>query len=166
MNASKQKTLTLFKKRALEFQKKKIDALEALSRTIYDWRFLMTLIQLEKTGSTGKVFVPLEILKLNSTFKTRNRSRFLRYFHVRIWKLLFTSLSADEFQLNSESAYIPTCINILRLLTEKKTARPIYESSLRSLLLKKRNLMKQKIIQVVSGLHPDFDHCARFVAFQ
>ena len=28
--------------------------------------FLITLIQLEKTGSTGKVFIPLEILKINS----------------------------------------------------------------------------------------------------
>ena len=29
---------------------------------------------------------------------------FLRHFHVRIWRVLFTSLSADEFQLNSKIA--------------------------------------------------------------
>ena len=29
----------------------------------------------------------------------------LRHFQVRIWRVLFTSLSADEFQLNSKSAY-------------------------------------------------------------
>ena len=31
-------------------------------------------------------------------------SRFLRHFYVCIWRLLFKSLSADEFQLNSKSA--------------------------------------------------------------
>ena len=45
-----------------------------------------------------------DILKINFTFETRNRSRFLRHFHVRIWRAIFTSLSADEFQLNSKSA--------------------------------------------------------------
>ena len=83
--------------------------------------FLITLTQLEKTGPTGRVFIPLEILKLNSTFETRNRSRFFsRHYHVRLWRVLFTSLSADEVQLNSKSAYIAKCVNILRLLPEKK----------------------------------------------
>ena len=41
---------------------------------------LITLTQLEKTRSTGKVFIPMEILKLNSTFETRNRSRFFAPF--------------------------------------------------------------------------------------
>ena len=58
--------------------------------------FLITLNQLEKTGSIGKGFIPLEIKKLNSTFDTRNRSRFLApFFHDRIWR----------------SAYIPMCID-------------------------------------------------------
>ena len=92
----------------MEFQKK-IDAL--ISRTIYDRHFLITITQIEKTGSTGIIFIPLEIENLNSTFETRNRSRFQRHFHVRIWRVLFTSLSADEFQLNSKSAYIPKCIH-------------------------------------------------------
>ena len=33
--------------------------------------FLMKLTQLEKIGSTDKVFIPLEIYKLNSTFETK-----------------------------------------------------------------------------------------------
>ena len=37
---------------------------------------LITLTQLEKTGSTGRVLIPLEISKSNSTFETRSRSRF------------------------------------------------------------------------------------------
>ena len=37
--------------------------------------FLITLNQLQKTESTSKVFIPLEIQKLNSTFKTGNHSR-------------------------------------------------------------------------------------------
>ena len=49
------------------------------------------------------------------------------------------SFSADEFQLNSNSAYIPKCINILRLFPEKKSARPI-EFSLRSLLKNSKRL--------------------------
>ena len=53
---------------------KKIDAVSALriSRTIYDkiyGAFLTTFTQLEKTGSTGKVFIPLESKKINSTFE-------------------------------------------------------------------------------------------------
>ena len=66
--------------------------------------FLITLTQLEKTGSIGKVFIPLEIYILNSIFEIRNRSNFLRHFHVRIWRVLLTSLSADEIQLISKSA--------------------------------------------------------------
>ena len=62
--------------------------------------FLITSTQLEKTGSIGKVLFRWEIFKLNSIFETSNRSRFLRHLHVRIWRVLFTSLSADEFQLN------------------------------------------------------------------
>ena len=38
--------------------------------------FLKTLTQHEKIGSTGKVFIQLEILKLNSTFEHGNRSFF------------------------------------------------------------------------------------------
>ena len=60
--------------------------------------FLITLTQLEKTGSTVKAFITLEIYKLNFTVETRNRSRFLRHFNVCIWRVLFTSLSADEIQ--------------------------------------------------------------------
>ena len=79
--------------------------------------FLIKLTQLEKTRSTGKVFIPLEIIKLNSTFQTKIVHEFLRHFYLRcIWRVLFTQLSADEFQLNSESAYIPKsihkCINV------------------------------------------------------
>ena len=33
------------------------------------------------------------------------------------------SFSADEFQLNSNSAYIPKCINILRLFLKKKISK-------------------------------------------
>ena len=47
--------------------------------------FLITLTQIEKTESISKFFTPLEISKLNSTFESRNRSRFLRHFHVRFW---------------------------------------------------------------------------------
>ena len=59
---------------------------------------------------------------------------FSRHFHVRIWRVLFMSLSADEFQLNSKIAlyarqYFKTCINILRLFPgkkkQKKSARPL-----------------------------------------
>ena len=70
---------------------------------------LIALIQLEKIGPMGKVFIHV----------------FSRHLHVRIWIVLFTSLSADEFQLNSKSAYISKCIDILRLFAEKKSARPI-----------------------------------------
>ena len=73
--------------------------------------FLITLTQLEKTGSTSKVYIPPEILNLNSTFVTRNRSRFSCHFRVHIWRVLFTSPSADEFQLNFKNAYIPKCIH-------------------------------------------------------
>ena len=38
--------------------------------------FWIKWTQIEKTGSIGNVFIPLEIYKLNSTFETRNRSRF------------------------------------------------------------------------------------------
>ena len=38
--------------------------------------FLILLTQVEKTGSISKTFILLETLKLNSTFETRNRSRF------------------------------------------------------------------------------------------
>ena len=31
--------------------------------------FLITLTQLEKTGSTGKVYIPLEILKIKLDFR-------------------------------------------------------------------------------------------------
>ena len=36
----------------------------------------------------------------------------LTHLDVRIWRVLFTSLSADENQLNSKSAYISKCINM------------------------------------------------------
>ena len=62
--------------------------------------FLITLTQLDKTGSIDKVFIPLEIIHV-----------FLGHFQFSIWRALFTPLSADEFQLNSKSAYIPQCIN-------------------------------------------------------
>ena len=38
--------------------------------------FLIAWTQLEKTGSIGKVFIPLEIYKLNSIFEAGKRSRF------------------------------------------------------------------------------------------
>ena len=72
--------------------------------------FLITFAQLEKTGSTGKVFIPLEILKFNSTFETRNRSLFFAPFPHFYLGVLFTSRSA-EFQLNSKNAYISKCIH-------------------------------------------------------
>ena len=74
--------------------------------------FLITISQLEKPGSTGKILIPQEFSNFNTTFETRNRLRFLRHFHVRIWRVLFTSLSAEEFQLNCTT---PKCINIVRL---------------------------------------------------
>ena len=52
--------------------------------------FLITLTQLEKTGSTGKVFIPLEIIKLNSTFQTRNSLRIFAPFLRCIWRVQFT----------------------------------------------------------------------------
>ena len=37
---------------------------------------------------------------------------FSHHFHVRIWRVLFTSLSADEFQMSSKSAlYLNAFIN-------------------------------------------------------
>ena len=47
--------------------------------------------------------IPLSKLKVVDVF--------LRQFHVRIWRGLFTSFSADEFQLNSKSAFIRKCIH-------------------------------------------------------
>ena len=111
--------------------------------------FLITLTQLEQPGSTGKVFIPLEIYKLNSTFETRNFSHFLlHHLHVHIWRVLFTSLSADEFQFNSKSAYIPNCINILRLFL-KKNQKKISKTYLRVfttfiILHKKKTKPKKK----------------------
>ena len=35
----------------------------------------------------------------------------MRQFHVCIWRVLFTLLSADEFQLNWKTVYIPKCIH-------------------------------------------------------
>ena len=51
--------------------------------------FLITLTQIEKTGSTGKVFCAI------SKYECGNGAR-----------LLLRALSEDEFQLNSKSAYI------------------------------------------------------------
>ena len=42
--------------------------------------FLITLTQLEKTGSTGRVLFRSKILKINSTFETRSFSRFFAQF--------------------------------------------------------------------------------------
>ena len=90
---------------------------------------------------------------LRNKFYYRNRYRsrfFLGRFDVRICRVLFTSPSADEFQLNSKSAYISKCIhkciNIYECIYvvisdfqvfswKKKSARPIRDSSLRSLFL-------------------------------
>ena len=72
--------------------------------------FLITLTQLEKSGSTAKVFIPLEILKLIPLSKLEIVHVFSRHFHVPIWRVLLPSLSADDFELNSKSAYIPKCI--------------------------------------------------------
>ena len=67
--------------------------------------------------------------------------------------MLFTSLSADEFQLNSKKAYIPKCIHKCININEctsvvirdfyvhflkKKSRRSIQESSRRSLLISPR----------------------------
>ena len=41
------------------------------------------------------------------------------------------SLSADKFQLNSKNAYIPKCINILRLFPEKKNKKKISKTYIR-----------------------------------
>ena len=44
--------------------------------------FLITLTQLKKTGSIGKVFIPLEIKKLNSGKKNQqDQYKSLRYVH-------------------------------------------------------------------------------------
>ena len=72
--------------------------------------FLIILTRLEKIGLAGKAF-SAENLQLNPTFETRNSSRFLHHFRLSNWVVLFTSLSADEFELNSKSAYIPNCIH-------------------------------------------------------
>ena len=65
---------------------------------------MITGTQQEKTGSIGKIFIPVEIVNFNS-FR-RNRLRFCAPFprsQFEMHNLLFTSLSADEFQLNSKS---------------------------------------------------------------
>ena len=77
MNASEQKkTLTLLKKKPQlsNFKEKKwmpFKLFELLEQFIIG-AFLKRLAHLEKTVSIGKVFIPLEILKLNSTIETRN----------------------------------------------------------------------------------------------
>ena len=53
MSASKQKTPTSLKLSNLKEKKQIRDSMKTA--------FLVTLIQLEKTGSTGKIFIPLEI---------------------------------------------------------------------------------------------------------
>ena len=64
MNASKhKKTLTLLKKCQLsKFKEKKIPfkLFEFLERLMIG-AFSITVTQLRKTGSTGKVFIPMEI---------------------------------------------------------------------------------------------------------
>ena len=55
-----------------------------IAKKLMTGAFLITLNQLEKTGSTGKV-------RAISTF---------------VFGVLFKSFSSDEFQLNSKNAYI------------------------------------------------------------
>ena len=105
---------------------------EFLERFMTD-AFVVTLTQLEKTGSTGKVLNPMEILTLNCALKLEVVHEISHHLHVRIWRVLFTSLSADEFQLNSKSAYISKRITILRLFPEK-SHKDLLESSLCLLL--------------------------------
>ena len=83
MNASQhKKTLTFLKNLNFRISKKKempFKLFEFLDIFMIG-AFLITLTQLEKSGSIGKIFILLEILKLNSTFETRNRSRFFAPF--------------------------------------------------------------------------------------
>ena len=65
--------------------------------------FLIKLTQLEKTGSIGKIFIPLGNLKIPFS-KLEIVNVFLHHLHVPIWRVLFMSFSADELQLNSQSA--------------------------------------------------------------
>ena len=67
--------------------------------------FLITLIHLEKNGSTGKVY-SAENLKIKFHFRNKNCSFFLRHFHVRICKVLFRSLSTDVLRLFPEQKKI------------------------------------------------------------
>ena len=60
--------------------------------------FLIAITQIENTGSTGKVLIPLEIKKQIPLSKLEIVHVFSRHFHNRIWRVLFTSLSADKFQ--------------------------------------------------------------------
>ena len=91
--------------------------------------FLINSTQVEKTGSNVEFLFLWEIFQKNSTFEIVHV--FSRHFHVRLWRVLFTSLSADGFQLNAKSACIRKCINILKLFPEKKkqkqkkSSRPI-----------------------------------------
>ena len=48
---------------------------------------------------------------LNQLSKLEVVQVFSRHFYIRIRRAQFTQISADEFQLNSKSAYIPKCIH-------------------------------------------------------
>ena len=72
--------------------------------------FLITLTQLKKTGSIGKVFIPLEIQKINFTFENTTRSRFFASFpRSYLVSATYIILSRSKsFEL--KKAYILKCI--------------------------------------------------------
>ena len=83
MNASKQEKKCFVEKiSTFELQKKKqtlFKLFEFLEQFMI-YTFVITLIQLEKSGSTGKVFFYAWNLKIKNTFETKNRSRFFSRF--------------------------------------------------------------------------------------
>ena len=87
-----------------------LNLFEFLEQFIIDI-LLIKNTQFEKTGSKCTAFIPLEIKKINSTLKLEIVHVFSRHFHVRIWRVLFTSLSTDEFQLTqNEHIYLSASI--------------------------------------------------------
>ena len=71
--------------------------------------FLLKSTQVEKTGLVEKVSLLLGNLKINSTFETRKRSSFLRYFSFHCRKVHFANLLEifrKNLNLNSEKAFI------------------------------------------------------------
>ena len=71
-----QKLRTSEREREREREKERLTELFEFLEQFMIGNFRITLAQLEKTISIKTVFIQLKILKLNSTFETRNRSRF------------------------------------------------------------------------------------------